>query len=121
MKKKLVLSAIALGLVYGLSSCCKTTTTAPVEYCHVVDPINEISWLKSVIAQNPTKTYVYKATYHNMEGFEVIYCLDTACLRSGASTYRDCNNNIICDFGAVQGYCPDFGTKANNIIRIYPK
>ncbi|HNZ81627.1 MAG: DUF6970 domain-containing protein [Bacteroidales bacterium] len=102
----------------SLFSCDKKNTTLNDQFCKVDDPMNELVWLKSIIAEAVNPITIHSCSYKNHEGFLVDFCVNCP---DGLVVFFDCDSNVLCEFGGIDGRntCPDFELEVMNKELIY--
>ncbi|HOA46503.1 MAG: hypothetical protein BWX65_00708 [Bacteroidetes bacterium ADurb.Bin057] len=102
--KKIIYALVFFLVLFG---CDKENKTQNDKFCKVDDPINELIWLKNIIAEASNPTTIHSCSYKNNEGFLVDFCVGCP---DGLVVFFDCDSNVLCEFGGIDGRnsCPDF-------------
>lgn len=113
--KKFAYTVIVL---LSLLSCDKKDTSQNDEFSKIDDPINELVWLKNIIAEATNPITIHKCSYKNKEGFLVNFCVNCS---DGLVVFFDRDSNVIYEFGGIDGRntCPDFEIEVMNKELIY--
>jgi len=116
-----ILPILILGLLLVLSACNNDDESNIT--CSTDNPLEEISWLKEIrdrfdMDMGPQRQMIIKYRYNEEDVFLIDDCYQCA---DNIITVYDCEKNIVCEFGGIDGRntCPDFEQNTTNKVILY--
>ena len=112
---------LAIGLMIVLSACSKDDEDSIT--CNTNNPLEEISWLKGIrdvfdLDMGAQRQMIIQYRYNGEDVFLIVHCYQCP---DAISVVYDCEKNIVCEFGGIDGRdtCPGFYQNATNEETLY--
>lgn len=122
--KKLFLYTLLYGFFSVLQSCCKKCEEVPSPtYCNVVNPLQDLLWLKQqMISDSPVVYQVYEYDYLNNQGFRLVYYPDTIAMGKKMVSFYNCEGTVLCgDTSSYGSECVEYSKLSAYLKLIYEK